>query len=138
MVGQLGWSKNSRTHFELILCCSVPNITPHIKFHPIRMKNAEVQIFEILERFQKSATPKLLKQEHFAWSHWIRKYLFYFGFKFRPRPQAAPEAPQLPQTSAKKNGKPSISRIAQKIELVIRLFWDKRAHCTECSVHVCL
>ncbi len=26
--------------------------------------------------------------EHFAWSHWIRKYLFYFGYKFCPRPQA--------------------------------------------------
>ena len=67
-------------------------------------------------------TQKLLKLERFAWSHWIQKYLFYFGHKFRPSPQAAPEAPQLSQTSSRKNGKPSISRMAQKIELVIRLF----------------
>ena len=82
-------------------------------------------LFEILEtkkRFQKSAKPKLLKLERFAWSHWIRKYLFYFEYKFRPRAQAGPEGPQLPQTSPRKNGKPSISRMAQKIELIIRLF----------------
>ena len=44
------------------------------------------------------------------------------GYKFRPRPQAGLEAPQLSQTSSRKNGKPSISRMAQKIELIIRLF----------------
>ena len=42
--------------------------------------------------------------------------------EFRPRPQAAPDVPQLSQTSARKNGKPSISRMAQKIELVTQLF----------------
>ena len=63
-----------------------------------------------------------MKLERFTWSHWIRKYLFYYGYEFRPRPQAGPDAPQLSQTSPRKNGKPSISRMAQKIELIIRLF----------------
>ena len=63
-----------------------------------------------------------MKLERFAWSHWIRKYQIYFELKFRPRPQAGPEGPQLPKTSPRKNGKPSISRMAQKIELIIRLF----------------
>ena len=44
LVGQLDWSKNSRSHFKLILCCSLPNISPHKKTHPNRMKNTEVQI----------------------------------------------------------------------------------------------
>ena len=50
LVGQLGRSKNSRTSFKNILCCSFPNVTPHKKFHPNRMKNTEVQIFDILEK----------------------------------------------------------------------------------------
>ena len=50
LVGQLGRSKNSRSHFKDILCCSLPNVTPHKKFHPNRMKNTEVQNFEILEK----------------------------------------------------------------------------------------
>ena len=49
LVGQLGRSKNSRGHLKLILCCSLPDIIPHIKFHLNRMKNADVQIFEILK-----------------------------------------------------------------------------------------
>ncbi len=40
----------------------------------------------------------------------MQKYLFYFEYKFCPRPQAAQEAPQLPQTFLRKNGKPSIWR----------------------------
>ena len=59
LVGQLGWSKDSHSHFKHILCSSLPNVTPHNKFYPNRMKNTEVQIFEnpqkkklsILERF---------------------------------------------------------------------------------------
>ena len=46
LVGQLGRSKNSRGHLKLILCCSLPHIIPHIKFHLNRMKNTEVPIFE--------------------------------------------------------------------------------------------
>ena len=125
MVGLLGRPKNSCSYSKLILCCSLPNVTPYNKFQPNRMKNAKVKIFEIFDPqnfFENSAKAKLSKLEPFAWSHWIRKYLFYFEYKFRPRPQAGPEAPQLPQTSPRKNGKPSISRMAQKIELVIRLF----------------
>ena len=125
LASQLAWSNISRSHFKHFLCCSLPNVTPHNKFHPNRIKNKEVHDFEILERyksFQKSAKTKLLKLEHFVWSHCIRKYLFYFRCKFCPRPQAAPDAPQLSQTSSRKNGKPSIFRIAQKIVLVIRIF----------------
>jgi len=43
LVGQLGRSKNSRSYFKNVLCCSLPNVTPHKKFHPNRMKNTEVQ-----------------------------------------------------------------------------------------------
>jgi len=50
LVGQLGQSRNSRSHFKNFLCCSFPNVTPHKKFHPNRMKNTEVQNFEILEK----------------------------------------------------------------------------------------
>ena len=49
LVGQLGRSKNSRGHLKLILCCSLPDIIPRIKFHLNRMKNTEVPIFKILE-----------------------------------------------------------------------------------------
>ena len=63
-----------------------------------------------------------MKLQRFAWSHWIWKYLFYLEYKFYLRAQAAPDASQLPQTSPRKNGKPSIFWMAQKIELVIQLF----------------
>ena len=46
LVGQLGRSKNSRSHLKLILCCSLPDVIPHIKFHQNRMKIIEIQIFE--------------------------------------------------------------------------------------------
>ena len=46
LVGQLGRSKNSCGHLKLILCCSLPDIIPHIKFNLYRMKNTEVPIFE--------------------------------------------------------------------------------------------
>ena len=45
--------------------------------------------------------------------------VLYFENKFCPRVQAALDGAQLPQMSPRKNGKPSISRMAQKIELVI-------------------
>ena len=106
-----------------------PHCYPRNKFHPNRMKNTEVQTFDILEKifFQKFAKTKLVELERFTWSHQIRKYQIYFGYKFRPRPQAAPDVPQVPQTFARKNGKPSISRMAQKIELIIRLFSGQKA-----------
>ena len=43
LVGQLGWSKNSRSYFKNILCCSFPNVTPHNKFNPNWIRNTEVQ-----------------------------------------------------------------------------------------------
>ena len=49
LVGQLGRSKKSRGHLKLILCCSLPNIIPHIKFRPNQIKNTEVPIFEIFD-----------------------------------------------------------------------------------------
>ncbi len=58
LVGQLGWSKNNRSHINKILCCSFPNVTRHNKFYPNWMKYTDVQIYEILgkqKRFQKSA-----------------------------------------------------------------------------------
>ena len=45
LVGRAGRSKNGRRHFELILCCFCPIISPHTKFHPNRMKNMEVENF---------------------------------------------------------------------------------------------
>ena len=45
-------------------------------------------------------------------------------FKFCLRAQAGPEGPQVAQTFPRKNGKPSISMMAQKIELLIRLGYN--------------
>ena len=64
LVGQLGRSKNSRGHLKLILCCSLPDVIPHIKFHLNRIKNKDLQIFEILDPlnfFENPAVAKLLK-----------------------------------------------------------------------------
>ena len=80
LVGQFGRSKKSRGHLKLMLCCSLPNIIPHIKFHLNRMKNTEVPIFEFWDPqnfFESSAIAKLSKLEPFAWSHWIRNCLNY-------------------------------------------------------------
>ena len=49
LVGRLGWSKNSRGYLKLILCCSLPDVIPHIKFHLNRIKNTKVPIFKILD-----------------------------------------------------------------------------------------
>ena len=125
LVGLLGRSKNSCSYSKLILCCSLPNVTPYNKFQPNRMKNAEVKIFEIFDPqnfFENSAKAKLSKLEPFAWSHWIRKYLFYLRYKFRPRSRPALKMAQLPQTFARKNWKTSFFSKDQKVELVIRLF----------------
>ena len=46
-LGSGSWSKNSRSHFKLILCCFLPNSCPHTKFHPNRTKNIEVKRFAI-------------------------------------------------------------------------------------------
>ena len=69
LVGRLGLAKNSHGHLKLILCCSLPIVIPHIKFHLNQMKNAEVQIFEIVDPqnfFEKSAKAKLLKLKLFC------------------------------------------------------------------------
>ena len=94
---------------------------------PNQIKNAEVKIFEIFDPqnfFENSAKAKLLKLEPFAWSHWIRKYLFYLRYKFRPRSRPAPKMAQLAQTFPRKNWKTSFLNEDQKVELVIRLFSD--------------
>ena len=92
------------------------------------MKNTEVPIIEIFDSqifFEKSAKAKLLKLEPFAWSHWIRKYLFYSSYQFHPRSRPEPEMAQLPQMFSRKNWKTSFFNEDQKVELVIRLFSDK-------------
>ena len=83
----------------------MPNVTPFIQFQPNRMKNAEIKTFEIFDPqnfFEKSAKAKLLKLEPFAWSHWIRKYLFYFRYEFCLRSRPAPKIAQLVQTFKEK------------------------------------
>ena len=102
---------------------------PYNKFQLNRMKNAEVKIFEIFDPqnfFENSAKAKLSKLEPFAWSHWIRKYLFYFRYEFRPRSRPAPKMAQHSQTFSRKNWKTSFLNKDQKVELVIRLFSDNK------------
>ena len=42
LVGQLGRSKNSRSYFKHILCCSLPTVTPRNKFYQLGIfKNVE-------------------------------------------------------------------------------------------------
>ena len=63
----------------------MPNVTPHNKFHPNRMKNAEIPILEIFDPqifFERSAKAKPSKLERFAWSHWIQNYEKYSGVSF--------------------------------------------------------
>ena len=43
LVGLLGMPKNSCSYSKLILCCSLPNVTPYNKFQPNGMKNAKVE-----------------------------------------------------------------------------------------------
>ena len=128
MVGLLGRPKNSCSYSKHILCCSLPNVTPYNKFQPNRMKNAKVKIFKIFDPqnfFENSAKAKLSKLEPFAWSHWIRKYLFYLRYKFRPRSHPAPKMAQLSQKFSRKNWKTLFLNEDQKVKLVIRLFSDK-------------
>ena len=35
--------KNICSHFKLILCCFLPNISPYTKFHPNQKKNTEIE-----------------------------------------------------------------------------------------------
>ena len=91
------------------------------------MKNAEVKIFEIFDPkifFENSAKAKLSRLEPFAWSRWIRKYLFHVRCQFCPRSRPALKMAQLSQTSSKKNWKTLFLNEDQKVELVIRLFSD--------------
>ena len=43
LFGRSNRSKNSRSHFKLILCCFKPNISSQTKFNQNRMKNTEVE-----------------------------------------------------------------------------------------------
>ena len=76
-----------------------------------------------------------MKLEPFAWSHWIRKYLFYLRYKFRPRSRPALKMAQLAQTFPRKNWKTSFLNEDQKVELVIRLFSDE---CRPSQEHIVL
>ena len=91
LIGQLGWLKNSRSHLKLILCCSLPNVIPHIKFHLNWMKNKDFQIFENLAlEFFFQNLPKLNYRSknmvHGAWSHWIRNCLNYWSVNINISP----------------------------------------------------
>ena len=121
LVGLLGRPKNSYSYSKLILCCSLPNVTPYNKFQPNWMKN---EISDPQNFFENSAKAKILKLEPFVCSHWIRKYLFYLRYKFRPRSRPAPKMAQLSQMFSRKNWKTSFLNEDQKVELVIRLFSD--------------
>ena len=76
-------TSRSRRHLKHIICCSLPNVTPHDKFHSNQMKSAEIQILEIFEIFdppnffERSAKAKLSKLERFSWSYWNRNYENY-------------------------------------------------------------
>ena len=83
--------------------------------------------------FENSTKAKLSKLEPFAWSHWIRKYLFYLRYKFCPRSRPALKMAQLAQTSPRKNWKTSFLNEDQKVELVIRLFSDY----VLCTMYLC-
>ena len=52
LVGLLGRLRNSSSYSKLILCYSLPDVTPHNKFHPNWMKNAKF-------KFSKFLTPKI-------------------------------------------------------------------------------
>ena len=109
LVGLSGRPKNSCSHSKLILCCSLPNVTPQNKFHQNRMKNAKVQIFKILNPqifFKKSAKAKLQKLEPFAWTHWIRNSLTYLQCYYQHQSH---KMAQLAQTFLSENWKPCFS-----------------------------
>ena len=99
----------------------LPHITNFTQFGWKREKFKFLRFLKHKKKFQKSSKAKLLKLDRFAWYHWMRKYLFYFGYKFLPRPQAAPDDAQLPKTSSMKNEKTLtlISQMAQNIELIM-------------------
>ncbi len=109
LVGKLGQSKDSRGHLKLILCCCLPDVIPHIKFHPNRMKNTEVPIFEISLHqnfFEKTAEAKLSKLEPFAWSHWIWNCLNYFQCKCQHQAHKDHKMAQLSRIASSENWKP--------------------------------
>ena len=108
LVGLLGRPKNSCSYSKLILCCSLPNVTPYNKFQPNRIKNAKVKIFEIFDPqnfFENSAKAKLSKLEPFARSHWIQNNEKYFWYQFCPRSRPALKMAQLSQMSSRQKQK---------------------------------
>ena len=130
MVGQLGGSKNSHSYLKLILCCSLPNVIHHIKFHANRMKNTDFQIFEILDPpnfFENSTKAKLSKLEPFAWSHWIRNCLNYLHCLCKHRAHKDHKMAQLGQIASSDNWKPRFSSKSQKSKIVCDFFPDKHS-----------
>ena len=125
MIGQLGQSKNSRGHLKLILCCSLPDVIPHIQFHLNWMKNNDFQIFEIFDLqnfFENSAKAKLSKLEPFAWSYWIRNCLNYFQCQCQHQPHNVHKMAQLTQTSTSENWKSRFSSMSQKSKIAFDFF----------------
>ena len=110
---------------KLILCCSLPDIIPHIKFHLNWMKNTEVPIFDFWDPqnfFESSAIAKLSKLEPFAWSHWIRNCLNYLYCQCQHQPHSVHKMAQLPQIASSENWKPRFSSMSQKSKIVFDFF----------------
>ena len=78
LVGQLGWSKNSRGHLKLILYCSLPKVIPHRAIANFTQIGRKTKVI-LMKYFQKSAKATLLELERSARSHWIQNYLDYFN-----------------------------------------------------------
>ena len=127
--GQLGWSKNSRVHLKLILCCSLPDIISHIKFHLNRIKNTEVPIFEILDPqkfFERSAIAKLSKLEPFAWSHWIWNCLNFLLMIMSTRHPSGSQNGSTLANFPKRKLETSFLQHESKIEDSLQFFPDKK------------
>ena len=56
LVGQLGRSNNSRSHFKKILCCSFTNVTPITNFTQIGLKIQKFKFLKFLKHIKDSFT----------------------------------------------------------------------------------
>ena len=80
----VGRSKNSRSHFKLILRCFWFIIGPHTKFHPNRTKNTQVRNFSCLSVLVSRAGRSKNGRRHF------KLFLSCFCFIFSPRTKFHP------------------------------------------------
>ena len=80
----VGRSKNSRSHFKLILRCFWFIIGPHTKFHPKRTKNTQVRNFSCLSVLVSRAGRSKNGRRHF------KLFLSCFCFIFSPHTKFHP------------------------------------------------